>query len=56
MRPFYLITNNYFEHEKISYKENCNLSYTTYPLKLINLVENLKMKKMNWYFYKCNSL
>ena len=55
-KPFYLITNNYSEHEKISYKENCNLTYTTYPLKLINLVENLKKRKMNWYFYKCNSL
>ena len=51
----YLVTNNYNEHKKISINKNCMLNYTTYPLILINLVDNLKNRKMNWYLYKCNA-
>ena len=50
----YLVTNNYNEHKNLSLNKNCILNYTTYPLILVNLIDNLKKRKMNWYLYKCN--
>lgn len=51
----YLVTNNYYEHQKIESNKNCELKYSTYPVNLIDLIDNFKKRKMNWYFYKCKS-
>ncbi len=50
-----LITNDFHTQIKIQQNEKCNLVYSTYPLKFINLNKNWKKRGINWYVNQCKN-
>ena len=48
-----IITNNYYEYQLLLKEERCNKLYNSYPEKIINLNENWKNKKLNWFIVQC---
>ena len=48
---FWIITNEQEGYERFS--NQCERKYNTYPSSIINLNENWKRLKLNWYIFKC---
>jgi GPI mannosyltransferase 3 len=48
----WIVTNDYDEFKK-NIKSECEIIYTTYPKKIINLNPNWKRLKINWYIFNC---
>jgi GPI mannosyltransferase 3 len=48
----WIISNDY-NSIKNNLQNKCKISYTTYPKKLIDLNENWKRLKLNWYIINC---
>ena len=50
----YWITTNNYEDLNILLQNNCLIKYSTYPKEIINLNQNWKRLKLNWYILRCN--
>ena len=51
---YWIITKDYEEYTKILKKQNCKKKHSTYPENIINLNNNWKRLKLNWYIVYCN--
>jgi len=51
-KNFWLATNSYNDIDNII-GHNCRIIFSNYPLKIINLNQNWKRLKINWYIFKC---
>ena len=50
----WIVTNIYDSYnDVVSSKNNCKLKYTTYPEKIMNLNNNWRRLKLNWYIIYC---
>ena len=50
----WIVTNIYDSYnDLISNENNCKLKYTTYPEKIMNLNNNWRRLKLNWYIIYC---
>ncbi len=48
----WVLTNDFNELENLNKKNNCKLKFSSYPL-VINLNDNWRNKKINWYINYC---
>ena len=47
------VTSNNYSDIKSLLENGCEIKHTTYPKKIINLNENWKRLKLNWYILFC---
>ena len=54
LKNSWIITNNYEDYKYVAYNNNhCKKNYSSYPERIINLNENWKRLKLNWYIVYC---
>ncbi len=53
LNKFYFVTNNYTELENIKKKYSCNIKFSSYPQKILEINKTLTKRNMNWYILSC---
>ena len=53
LNKFNFVTNNYKELENIKKNYSCNIKFSTYPNKILEINKTLTKRNMNWYLLSC---